>query len=327
MNNDPGGLIMSVMVTVIIPVYNNVKTLKKCVDSVIAQTYRNLEIILVDNGSTDSSESLCDEFQKTDSRICVLHENIEGVSATRNQGVRIAKGKYITFIDSDDHITPDYIEKLVAAIEESSDCILAMCNAYEVNGDTVTERIFSRSGKCSVKAFIHDLFYCKAEGSTCWGKLYRAEYIAKLFREYNYCEDAFFNFDYLSGRKGYISIIRDHLYYYVRRKNSITGLKKTSDLADVIGVCEGIRDICARKYPGFISASQCFLLNNAFFVYLNCTDDKSIDGDALRIKALGVIRKYRGRVLFDPSATLKTKIACLISFISIRLLEYIYNKM
>lgn len=317
---------MQVLVTAIIPVFNNIKTLRRCVESVLAQTYPNLEIILVDNCSTDSSDVLCDDFRESDRRVRVLHEKNEGVSATRNQGVRLANGEYITFIDSDDHITPDYIEKLVAAIEKD-DCILAMCNAYDVKGDAVTERVFSRSGKCSVNEFIHDFFYCRAEGSTCWGKLYRTEFIAKLFREYNYCEDAFFNFDYLTGCEGNITIIPDRLYYYVRRKNSITGLNKTEDLMDVIDVCEGIREICNEKYPDFLKASNAFLLNNAFFVYLNSNNDTGSKGDELRKRALEVIRKYRGRVFLDPKATLKTKLACLISVVSVRLLSYIYSKL
>ncbi len=316
---------MQVLVSAIIPVYNNAKTLKRCVESVLSQTYRNLEIILVDNGSVDSSDVICDEFREKDPRVIVLHEKNEGVSATRNQGVRVAKGEYITFIDSDDHITPDYVEKLIAAIDED-DCILAMCNSYEVKGEAVTERDFTKSGKLSVKEFMRVIFYCRAEGCTCWGKLYKTEYIAKLFREYNYCEDAFFNFDYLTGCEGHITLIPDRLYYYVRRKNSITGLKKTSDLTDVIEVCEGIRDICNEKHPGFLKASNAFLLNNAYFVYLNSVNDKTGEGDVLRDKALGVIKEYRWKVLFDPRATHKTKAACLISIVSIKLLSFIYNR-
>ena len=316
--------VMHVLVSVIIPVFNNIKTLKRCVDSVLAQTYPNLEVILVDNGSGDSSDVLCDEFAQKDTRVSVLHEKNEGVSATRNQGVRIAKGDYITFIDSDDHVTPDYIEKLVAAIDED-DCILAMCNSYEVKGGVAAERDFTKSGKISVRSFMHDFFYCRAEGGTCWGKIYRAEYIAKLFREYNYCEDAFFNFDYLTGCDGHVTVIPDRLYYYVRRKNSITGLKKSSDLMDVLGVCEGIRNICGEKYPGLIHASDAFLLNNAFFVYLNLKKHTGQEGNELRTEALNIIRKYRKSVLHDREASLKTKGACLLSYVSLGLVSFVYG--
>ncbi|MBR7088965.1 MAG: glycosyltransferase family 2 protein [Lachnospiraceae bacterium] len=316
---------MQVLVSVIIPVFNNIKTLKRCVDSVISQTYKDLEIILVDNGSTDSSEALCEKYLKADDRVILLHEKNEGVSSARNQGIKIAGGEYITFIDADDHILPEYIEKLVAAFE-GDDCILSACNSYDVDGDNFKERIFSKKGKCPVKPFLYDLFYCKAESGTCWGKLYRTADINNLFRRYNYCEDAFFNFDYLSDKKGYVSIVPDRMYYYVRRDNSITGIKKTSDLTDVIKVCAGIRDICHEKYPEFAEASNIYLLNNAFFVYLNSRNNKGSDGDHLREVTLKVIRKYRGKALLDRRATFKTKAACLISFISLRLLSYLYGK-
>ena len=96
---------------------------------------------------------------------------------------------------------------------------------------------------------------------------------------------------------------------------------------DVIDVCEGIREICNEKYPDFLKASNAFLLNNAFFVYLNSNNDTGSKGNELRKSALEVIRKYRGRVFLDPKATLKTKLACLISAISVRLLSYIYSKL
>ena len=316
---------MQVLVSVIIPVFNNIRTLKRCVDSVISQTYKDLEIILVDNGSTDSSETLCEKYLKEDPRVILLHEKNEGVSSARNQGIKIAKGEYITFIDADDHILPEYIEKLVSAFA-GDDCILSACNSYDVNGEVFKERIFSKNGKCPVKTFLYDLFYCRAESGTCWGKLYRTSYIDNLFRNYNYCEDAFFNFDYLSEKEGYVSIVPDRLYYYVRRDNSITGIKKTADLMDVISVCEGIRKICKEKHPEFAEASDTYLLNNAFFVYLNSHNDKGSDGEHLRKVSLDVIRKYRGKALLDRRTTFKTKAACLISYTSLRLLSYIYGR-
>ena len=312
-------------VSVIIPVFNNVKTLKKCVDSVISQTYRNIEIILVDDGSTDSSSLICDEYSETDSRVFVLHNDNGKVAYARNQGIKTAKGEYITFIDSDDYISPEYIEKLVSAIENEN-CILAMCNSYDVNGTVVKEHVFSRSGKCSVKEFLEDSFYGRAEGGKCWGKIYKTGKIKNLFREYNYCEDAFLVFDYLSENDGYVTIVTECLYYYVKRENSITGLKTLSDLTDAICACEEILEICNEKYPEFIEAASALLLNNAFFVYLNIKNDTGSEGECLKERAVKIIKKYRGKALQDKKATAKTKIACLISCISFKLLQFIYNK-
>ena len=140
---------MQSLVTVIIPVYNNLKTLKKCVNSVLSQTYSNLEIILVDDGSNDSSENLCDKYMEADSRISVFHTANEGVASARNLGIKEAKGKYIAFIDADDHIDPEYIEKLVSEIEKEN-CVMAMCNAYDVREDDFSQRIFSKTGTGSV---------------------------------------------------------------------------------------------------------------------------------------------------------------------------------
>lgn len=311
------------MVTVIVPVFNLKKTLKKCVDSVLSQTYSDLEIILVDDGSTDSSEKLCDTYPVADSRVSVLHVENGGVASARNHGIKIAKGEYITFIDSDDHIEPDYLEKLVAAMD-GDDCILSMCNSYEFKNGDLKKRIFSTKEKCSVKEYFEVAYYYRAEGGTCWGKLFRTADIKNMFRDFNYCEDVFFIFDYLAGRDGYISIVPDCLYYYVRREDSITGMNRTSDLADMLGVCNGIREICCDKYPDIIDAANSLLVNNAFFVYLKSQSDKSAEGKSLREKAIKDVRKYRGKVLHDKKSTMKTKMACLISYISLRMLRHIY---
>ena len=108
------------MVSVIIPIYNVEKYLRQCVDSVISQTYRDLEIILVDDGSPDGCGSICDEYAVQDSRITVIHKENGGLSDARNAGLEIAKGEYIYFLDSDDYIKNDAIEKLVARIEEEN---------------------------------------------------------------------------------------------------------------------------------------------------------------------------------------------------------------
>ena len=98
------------LISVIIPVYNVEQYLNRCVDSVINQTYKNLEIILIDDGSTDNSGKICDEYSQKDKRVKVIHQKNMGVSNSRNKGINIAKGKYITFVDSDDVLNCQYIE-------------------------------------------------------------------------------------------------------------------------------------------------------------------------------------------------------------------------
>ena len=100
------------LISVIVPIYNTEKYLKKCINSIINQTYKNIEIILIDDGSTDSSKEICDDFSKIDSRIVVIHKKNEGVSKARNIGLKVSNGKYIAFIDSDDCIEKKYLEAL-----------------------------------------------------------------------------------------------------------------------------------------------------------------------------------------------------------------------
>ena len=122
------------LVSIIVPVYNVEKYLKKCVDSIINQTYSNLEIILSDDGSTDQSSSICDEYARRESRIKVIHKANGGLSDARNAGVKIASGKYITFIDSDDYIEKEAIEILVdVAIKYNS--LITHMKSYIISAD------------------------------------------------------------------------------------------------------------------------------------------------------------------------------------------------
>ena len=112
-------------VSVIVPVYNVEKYLKRCVDSILAQSFADFELILVDDGSTDGSGLICDELAKTDNRITVQHNPNQGVSAARNNGIEAATGEWITFIDSDDYVLPDYLLSLYqGALESCADLVV-----------------------------------------------------------------------------------------------------------------------------------------------------------------------------------------------------------
>ena len=117
---------MSGVISVIIPVYKAEEYLERCVDSVLAQTYSNLEIILVDDGSPDNSGQICDRYAEKDSRVKVIHKKNGGVSSARNAGLDVATGEFVAFVDSDDFIAPDMYEKLMVSLSSGSD--LSMCD-------------------------------------------------------------------------------------------------------------------------------------------------------------------------------------------------------
>ena len=123
---------MENLISVIVPVYNIEAYLRKCIDSILAQTYTNLEIILVDDGSTDNSGEICNEYAAKDARIRVIHKGNGGLSSARNTGIDIATGKYIGFVDSDDYLAPDMYEKLLGAIVNNH-ADISVCNVHHVD--------------------------------------------------------------------------------------------------------------------------------------------------------------------------------------------------
>ena len=118
---------MAELISVIVPVYKVEKFLARCLDSIISQTYENMEIILVDDGSPDSCGSICDEYAQRDARFRVLHKENGGLSDARNCGVEIASGAYIAFIDSDDYIAPNYVEYLYRLLVDNDADISCCC--------------------------------------------------------------------------------------------------------------------------------------------------------------------------------------------------------
>lgn len=133
---------MSELVSIIVPIYNAQKFLKECIDSILDQTYQNLEIILVDDGSKDDSGKICDYYAKVDSRIKVFHQENKGLSAARNKGIKNSHGDYIAFIDADDYLSHNMIEVLLQSIKKN-DADLSMCSFQYVNefGERLKENV------------------------------------------------------------------------------------------------------------------------------------------------------------------------------------------
>ena len=135
-------------VSVIVPVYNTEKYLAQCVDSILAQTLRDIEVILVDDGSTDNSPAICDSYKSRDERIKVIHQQNKGLSAARNAGIRIASGKYIAFVDSDDFVDCKMYECMLH-LAESENVPLVICTGFYYS-DKDTNRI-SKKSSCEVE--------------------------------------------------------------------------------------------------------------------------------------------------------------------------------
>lgn len=166
---------MEELISVVVPIYNVEKYLQKCIDSILAQTYRHLEIILVDDGSPDNCGAICDNYAQEDGRVLVIHKKNGGLSSARNAGLEIAKGELIVFIDSDDWIDANYIEKLYDDISESGAdvAVPAFCISFE-NGDCAVDsrvkEVTTYSKKEALEVFLFNGYLTPCVASKMWKK-------------------------------------------------------------------------------------------------------------------------------------------------------------
>ncbi len=221
------------LISIIIPVYNVEDYLRECIDSVINQTYKNLEIILVDDGSTDSSGAICDEYAEKDSRIRVIHKENSGPSATRNVGIKNAEGKYIYFLDSDDYLTDNAIELLVNTAEVN-DADLVFFDAYSFSDDgSPVKQGYVINGTYETKSGYEILTeLCKNKDYHCSIPLlfFRNDFIKNnnlSLVESAYCsEDLLFTYQvYCTAEK--VAQCKNTLYHRRYRSNSIVTSKKS----------------------------------------------------------------------------------------------------
>lgn len=214
------------VITVIVPIYNVAPYLHNCINSILDSTYTNLEVILVNDGSTDNSGKICDEYQEKDQRCKVIHQINAGISAARNSGLKEATGKYISFIDGDDYMSPFMIETLYRSIIKD-DFQFSMILGKQVYDYTCPTR--NRDNKEPNIQILNqnDLFqmiYGKGTAMqylVVWNKLYKTEVIKNLYFEKTGSEDMEFNNRvYLRTTKAII--IKEYLYFWLQRPTSIT---------------------------------------------------------------------------------------------------------
>lgn len=222
MNNHP-------LISVIVPIYNVADYLEECIRSITGQTYPHLEIILVDDGSTDRCGQICDRFAEHDSRIQVVHQPNRGLSAARNAGLERANGSFISFIDSDDYLDARFHETLLQPLLKHPDIGITACQSYKVEkGKTAPmPSAYSISlptllsyRDCCEKAILSQINVC------VWNKLYRAHLLKEVqFREGRIVEDVLFMADLsevVKKHRANLYILPERLYFYRIRPGSIS---------------------------------------------------------------------------------------------------------
>ncbi len=205
-------------ISIIIPVFKVEKYLQECLDSLLNQTYKNLEIILVDDASPDSCPQICDAFAERDKRIAVIHKKNGGAASARNVGLDCASGEFIAFVDSDDYVDEDYISRLLCLMkEENAD--ISVCSFSNVYRNRI-ERMENAEGIYTAQDYLR-LFLQDWKCGLIWNKLFKADLLKDVrFAEGHIIDDEFFTYKAVMSAER-IVVKNNNLYYYRQRKSGV----------------------------------------------------------------------------------------------------------
>ncbi len=294
------------LISIIVPVYKVEKYLYRCIDSIINQTYKNLEIILVDDGSPDKCGMICDEFALKDERIKVIHQENGGLSAARNAGLDIAQGTFITFVDSDDTIAQDSIATLYCAAAENDADITMMNMKYVTEDDEQYKTEDERHNKniqlpqtfaINNRDFIEGICRYKYSCSFC-DKLFRT----KIFKNYRFTvnktnEDLLLLTTILLN-EGYDILHINYVgYYYLRRQNSITTTKFSKSITDTVLNSITLLDTARRCRPELESCLSELVLYQCRTYLIILPKQQLSDFRKEYTLAVSTIRKLRRYIL------------------------------
>lgn len=270
------------MLSVIVPVYNSEDYLDKCVESILAQSYNNLELILVDDGSTDTSGNMCDFYAKKHFNIKAIHSKNTGPGAARNVGIDVSRGDYISFVDADDYIEKDMYEKMVAEGEKTC-CEVVICDYFQDYEDENRRELVSFDipaykslDENAIKQYIvPQMLNCGENGGLC-NKIYRSDFLKRLKLQgisidtsLDYGEDHFFLMEMFVLIKKII-YIKEPFYHYVHRKNSSL-TKKKRDLSEQLKIAYNFysnRLVFAKNFDANTEELEKAYFNKLIKIYL-----------------------------------------------------------
>lgn len=317
------------MISVIVPVYNVEKYLRRCVDSIINQTYKDFEIILVDDGSKDTSPAICDEYAKKYSNIKVIHQKNAGPSVTRNEGTSIAKGDYITYIDSDDLVHPDYLKILIDLCSKNN-ADLSCCNFAIFSKES--EIISNENTKSNELCFsgieaMNKMLYGQFHGSSACAILLNSKLAKSIaFTSGRYHEDDLISFKYyLNSNK--VAITDKKLYYYFQRPGSIMHSKYGKIAIDELNAADYIVENCKKIGKESTRAAYSKMFANYKDVLFSYPDLKKID--LLNYKRIKKnLRKISFSIIFNTNISKRTRLsAFILKILGINMFCFFHKKL
>lgn len=311
------------MISIIVPVYKTEQYLEKCVQSLLNQTYRDFELILIDDGSPDKCGAMCDELSDVDSRIRVLHKRNGGLSDARNAGLEIAKGEYITFVDSDDYVAPELLETLMDGIREGTQ--VSACNFFTVRDGVAKPWRNPKGGFIQLSSLeaVEDMLYAHSIDTSVWGKLFHRSCFAQIrFPVGRVYEEVATTYRLMLTQRR-VSITMRPLYYYVKRAGSIVTAGYSSRDMDMMDHSKAILAFAQREQPELLPAAcrrivyACFyLLKTMGMAYRRYPDEVA--------ELMRAFRQYRGPVFRDRKVSRRDRAAIILLSLGVAPFQWVW---
>ncbi len=310
-------------ISVIVPIYNTAIYLKECLDSLLAQTFHNFEAILVDDGSTDNSFEIANEYVQKDSRFKIFQQENQGLFSARNTGLKHAVGKWITFLDSDDCFSPYFLEKTLKLAEATLSKIAISAHytfSENLKPTNPKHQKFSSYILNGKEALQNALYQKNMPDYSAWNKLYSAEIWQNTsFKPYKFAEDLATIPEILLNTNRII-ITTQPLYFYRKRKDSLLNTPYNKEKTELLEIAENLFDKISTIDKRLIPAAENTLLSASFSILWKTPDtDEFAD---VKKRAYKHILRLRFKSLFDTRTRFRNKVASFISIFGKRILIF-----
>lgn len=314
------------LVSIIVPVYNVKPYLNRCVDSLLKQSYPEIELLLVDDGSTDGSGALCEEYAARDARVRVLHKPNGGLSDARNAGLDAARGTYLSFVDGDDWVSPYYIENLYHALCQADADFSASCFEEVFEGKPVQSRpeaALENFEALSQTECLKRILYQDGMEVTTPTKLYKRELfegvrypVGKLYEDIPVAYE-------IVKRSRKAAHIANRDYYYFQRADSIQNRAFDPRKLDSVRHCHALLENVDRDFPQLSRAAECRYLSNVCNILFQIRDE---DHEKIQKALWQEVKQHRKNVLLDPEARKKARLAALLSYCGQKQMRRVYER-
>lgn len=298
------------LISVILPIYNVERYLERCLKAVAEQDYQNLEVLMIDDGSTDSSAKIANRFVEADSRFRLIHQENGGLSNARNHGLDLASGEYVTFIDSDDYVTSDYVSFMYNLLKETDfQAPMALCSLMDVFTDTGRKKDCGDGSRqvltgkqCIEKMCYHDLVDTCAYAKLCRREMYDKVRFpeGKLFEDIGSTYQLFLQADQVAC--GF-----SPKYYYMVRSNSIVTGSFTPAKMDLLEMTDQMAAVVTKVYPDLRAATLRRQVYARFSTLNQTLDAEGVEKEQAQL--LAYLRKHKKEVLSDPKTPRRDRLA------------------